>query len=360
MDKEARQVQTIDQEKGSDWAGLVCPFPVTNEARLKIFCLFFKPVVVGLPWYLEPPAAYGFEDDSGPVRFIYPSEDLKPEPDFKKQIADFKHWSVQNQGAGPSAYLKDNKSRENSEETSREIEQELRGLKPPVSPESQNRGRPWNLTLHLAHEIDTREAEIDQILKQIRTRPAPLKVLQEAEDAPGFFNDLSPFQSKTLLSEQQTEQVLAAWCGLFGSYLAAYPVLVTDRRPVWDFLSAVGDPSGRPEQAGEATLEFLVPDLSHHSFLSLVELRRAYFKPRHWEAFKKALNAFIERPREAQAELVQAGREIERALPAELKTRQLRIKVKGLTPLTDPARFRGRSWLPALFNKVLIFMDRNG
>ena len=350
-------MQTKELEKELDWAGLFFPFPVTNEARLKMFCLFFKPVVVGLPWYLEPPAAYRFEDESGPVRFIYPPEDLKPDPDLKKQVADFKHWSVQNQGAGPSAYLKANRSRENSEETSREIELVLRGLKPPISPRSQNRARPWNLTLHLAHEIETREAEADQILEQIRLRSSPLKALLEAEEASGFLNDLPPLRSEAFFTEKQVEQVLSAWGGLFESYLAVYPFLITDQRPVWDFLSTIRDPSGRPEQTGEATLEFLIPDLANHSLLSLVELRKTYFKPWYWEAFKKALYAFIAKPREAQVELIQAGREIEKALPAELKTCSLRMRVMTFSPLPDPARFRNRPWLSAFFNKVLIFME---
>jgi len=350
-------MQTKELEKELDSAGLFFPFPVTNEARLKMFCLFFKPVVVGLPWYLEPPAAYRFEDDSGPVRFIYPPLDLKPDLDFKKQIADFKQRPAQKQEMASNTYLKTVRSRENMGETSREIEQELRGLNSPVSPRSQNRGRQWNLTLHLAHEIETRAAEADRILERIRTRPSPLTVLQEEEEAPGFLNDLPPLTPEVSLSEQQVEQVLSAWGGLFESYLAAYPFLITDRRPVWDFLSTIRDPSGRPEQTGEATLEFLIPDLANHSLLSLVELRKVYFKPRHWEAFKKALYAFIEKPREAQAELVQAGREIERALPAELKTCNLRMRAMTFSPLSDPARFRNRPWLTALFNKVLIFMD---
>ena len=353
-------MQTKELEKELDWAGLVFPFPVTNETRLKMFCLFFNPVVVGLPWYLEPPGAHRFEDDSGPVHFIYPPLDLKPDPDFKKQIADFRQRPAQKQEMASSAYLKTGRSRENIEETSREIEQELRGLNSPVSPQSQDRGRSWNLTLHLAHEIETQEAEADRILAQIRTRPSPLNVLQEAEEASGFLNDLPPFEPKTFLSEQQMEQVCAAWGGLFENRLAEYPVLITDRRPVWDFLSAVWDPSGRTEQVVETTLKFFIPDPAHHSLQSLLELRSVYFKPRHLEAFKKALNAFIEKPREAQAELVQAGREIERALPAELKTRQLRMRVLTLDSFPDSARFRDRPWIPALFNKVLIFMDRNG
>ena len=349
-------MQTKELEKELDWAGLVFPFPVTNETRLKMFCLFFNPVVVGLPWYLEPPGAHRFEDDSGPVHFIYPPLDLKPDPDFKKQIADFRQRPAQKQEMASSAYLKTGRSRENIEETSREIEQELRGLNSPVSPQSQDRGRSWNLTLHLAHEIETQEAEADRILAQIRTRPSPLNVLQEAEEASGFLNDLPPFEPKTFLSEQQMEQVCAAWGGLFEGYLAEYPFLITDRRSVWEFLSGIW----AAEQAVETTLEFFIPDPVNHSFASLVELRKTYFKPQHLQAFQKALNTFVDRPREAQAELVQVGREIAGALPAELKTRQLRIKVKGLTFLTDPARFRNRPWLPALFNKVLIFMDRDG
>jgi hypothetical protein len=152
------------------------------------------------------------------------------------------------------------------------------------------------------------------------------------------------------------EQVCAAWGGLFEGYLAEYPFLITDRRSVWEFLSGIW----AAEQAVETTLEFFIPDPVNHSFASLVELRKTYVKPQHLQAFQKALHALADRPREAQADLIQVGREIARALPAELKAKRLRMRVMTLDPFPDSARFRDRSWIPALFNKVLIFMDRDG
>jgi len=360
MNPEVRQVQKAEFEKGLNGAGLVGPFSVIDETRLKIISLFFRPVVIGLPWYQDVPAAYRFEGAGEPIRFISPPEELKPGPDFIKQVENFKQAPPQSRDTESHAYLKTAQSREKQEESGRDIERELRGLNAAVSAESPNRGRLWNLTLHLAHAIETRAAEADRMLAQIRTRSSPLTVLQEAEEAPGFFIDLPPRETGFLFNEQQMEQICAAWCGLFESHLAEYPVLITDRRPVWDFLSAVWDPSGRTEPVVETTLEFFIPDPVNHSFASLVELRKTYFKPQHLQAFQKALNTFVDRPREAQTELIQVGREIAGALPAKLKAKRLRLRVMTLDSFPDSARFRDRSWIPALFNKVLIFMDRDG
>jgi hypothetical protein len=338
-------------------AVLLCPHSFISETQLKVPGLFFKPVVVGRPWYMEPPASHWADGDFGEVRFIDPPEVYKPDEGFKKQIADYKQWAMQNRDPGSNAYLRFGNRPENNEETSRAIGQKLREGQPFQPTETQNKALQWHLVLHLAREIECQQAEAEGILVKIKAKESPLKDLMEEETGFELFKDLPPFRSETAITEKLWGQILLAWCGLFANHLAEYPILLTNQQPVWDIICKLWEPLNRPEKPAEVTLEFPLPDVEKYSLASLTEFKKTYLESEQLQAFKKALLVFGEKPKESQAELVRVGQAIAKVWPLDLKTRKYRLAIKTLAPFPEAEHFRSGDLWTKLFNKTFVFIS---
>lgn len=209
------------------------PEPNAPEGALKVILAFFESVKICRPWFMEESVPFL---ESGRVHVLYPPDDLKPSGDFKKLLVEYRTWIRTSHNKGFDAFLAFKEQRSHGEEASWEIRADLRRKQ--AGPEEERRilALKWNLTLHLAHEIQEKGKEAEDLLRGLKGKDSPLKGVIEEREHQGLLSDLPEEEGTPFLSEAEMSQVLVAWFSLFGGHLTSQDALLTLSSPVFQYL----------------------------------------------------------------------------------------------------------------------------
>lgn len=280
---------------------IICPDASAPESSLKAILSFFGSVKIGRPWFMDEPVTLL---QSGVVEVFRPPQDLKPSGDFKTLLAEYRGWVRASHGRGFDAFLAFKEQESHREEATWEIRGELRRKD---SRPDENRGRnalKWNLSLHLAHEIQEEEREAEELLSSLKKKDSPLKGVIEEEDLPGPLADLPEREDPLMLSEPGMARVLEAWFSLFQGHLREEAVLLTLSPAIFQHLCDTWEEWG--EGPARAEMEFFVPDFSRLDLHDLLEAKGRFMNSGQGVALKEALVKFLKGPSEVSSEKARA------------------------------------------------------
>ncbi|MGE5841997.1 MAG: hypothetical protein ACM335_06950, partial [Deltaproteobacteria bacterium] len=214
-------------------AAILCPESNASEGALEVILSFFESVKICRPWFMDQPGSFS---ERGGVYVLSPPGDLKPSGDFKKLLAEYRTWIRTSHDKGFDAFLAFKEQKSHGEEATWEIRAELRRKQAGLEEEPRRNALKWNLTLHLAHEMQEEGKEAEDLLRALKGKDSPLKGVIEEQDPPGLFWDLPEREGVSFLSEAGMSQVLEAWFSLFKRHLSGEEILLTLSPGVFQYL----------------------------------------------------------------------------------------------------------------------------
>lgn len=207
--------------------GLVFPFTFIPNHVLERVLTHWERIVLFLPHGLEPQAGLDRYLDSGRISLKRPSKDLMPPDSFPYLLREYKTWISTNLDKSYVDFLRYAKPAPYEEDSIYGIRGVLRkGLQKEISP--QELSLKWHLILHLFHETLLKMYEAQKfILEAKSTEPIFKEAVFDEEILDHPLDDLTSMDIREYFDQQQLEDVIEAWLGLFGAYLVAQEELIT-------------------------------------------------------------------------------------------------------------------------------------
>ena len=188
---------------------------------------YFDAIMVCQPWYMESPA--GTKSDDRRITIVRPPEEMKPPEDFRKLLAEYRLWMMQNPGFTPVIPT-------HGEDTTWEIRHSLRRKDRGIEEAVQEEALKWHLILHLERELEADRISADELLLRVKAEKSPLaEALGETSPSHGLFDDLHLPKGHPSIEERHIRQVLSAWFGLFRKALPETGILLTAARDVLEY-----------------------------------------------------------------------------------------------------------------------------
>ena len=248
-------------------SAILFPHASLPEETLKRALSFFGPIKICQPWSMVRAVSFSRE---GMVQILLPPLKLKPSTDLEKLLSEYRSWVSANQKRGLDAWLAFSDEKLKAEETVWDIRGSLRSKQTPSTASDEGEVLKWNAMLHMAQEIEDRERETSQILRDLRRKSPPLKDLLE-EEAGGVhpLKDLHPFDKA--FTKRTWDHVVEAWMSLFEGYLEEDDFLLTFSEEIFRYLEEEWEEVGN--QAHPLTMEVRSPDFSGLTFEKLAEAK---------------------------------------------------------------------------------------
>ncbi|RLC28773.1 MAG: hypothetical protein DRH37_08915 [Deltaproteobacteria bacterium] len=185
----------------------------------------FGELTLCQPWFMEGVLFDAESPDISNIRILRPPEDLRPEADFLRLIAEYRGWLEQNPDKGYRIFLEVAKQEPFSEETSRGIRRLLTAM---AQANAQERYKPqgfeWHLILHLAAQFEKNRLEAETLLKDLALQESPLT---DALENPPRQPSTPLLESGLQDGRNHLRKVLEAWFGLFGALVPKNAPLIT-------------------------------------------------------------------------------------------------------------------------------------
>ncbi|MFH1242493.1 MAG: hypothetical protein V1689_09035 [Pseudomonadota bacterium] len=215
----------------------------------------FAPLTICQPWFMERPMPGVETPEASLVRVERPSEDMRPYGDFLRLLSEYQLWMSQNLDKGYTTFLGLTSKKAFSEDTPWEIRGILRQMGQDPRDISRENSLKWHLTLHLARQWEENQSGVEDMLKRLKQQGSPLAgAIEEGGSYRSMFKDLPSEGTYLFAEEHHIRQVLEAWLGLFGWYLADHDeTLLTLSRPVADYVTETFEEkmAMTPEATGE-------------------------------------------------------------------------------------------------------------
>ena len=204
-------------EKMDDLPVILFPHTYLPESSAKKILIFFGPLTIFQPWFMEQPGFMSGADGRNLVQVLNPPNNLKPEEGFKTLLSEYHHWIDDNQDKSYQEFLKASQGRNFTENTTWEIRQMLRQINKSTSTAEEANTLKWHLILHLAREVEDQRREAERMLGILKEKASPLKdIIEEDDDLISLFEDLPPFGSELPGGGYQLGEIFEAWFALFG------------------------------------------------------------------------------------------------------------------------------------------------
>ena len=210
-----------------DHNAVVFPHTDVDARDRELLASAFGRVTVCVPWYADPPGHPGDERTGAVFGVVRPPEHMKPKSRVKPLLSEYYLWMRHNRDKGYGAFLKASTGVD-PEEAPWELRRLIGGRAHGSLPEETDRLR-RHLILHLARDYEANRRAVEDELRTIGRHPSPLSEAMGDEDgerapSPDFHTVADP---RFPPDDELLEQVMEAWCGLFGDVLTEEAVLVT-------------------------------------------------------------------------------------------------------------------------------------
>lgn len=205
-------------------------FPHTQitVSNLEKILARFKELTICQPWFMEGPISANDGPVPTSVHIQHPHEILKPKGDFRMLISEYQLWLRQNWQKGCGAILAASMQRALSEDAPWEIRQMIsRAGEERHVASYEDRPFKWHLILHLAREFDENRLEVENLIKNLKSRKSPLEGALEEPPQQRLLDDTPLMEARLKVDKYDLRQVFEAWFGLFGGYLPDGGALIT-------------------------------------------------------------------------------------------------------------------------------------
>jgi len=198
---------------------ILFPHSYLPETDVDNILSYFEAITVCQPWYMESPASTKTSDRR--ITMVRPPEEMKPPEDFRKLLAEYRLWMMQNPGYTPVIP-------NHGEDTTWEIRHSLRRKDRGIEESVQEEALKWHLILHLERELEADRISADELLLRVKTEKSPLaEALGETSPSHSLLDDLHLPKGPPSIEERHIRQVLSAWFGLFRKALPKNGILLT-------------------------------------------------------------------------------------------------------------------------------------
>ena len=214
------------------------PHTYTTKRDLERILIHFAPLTIYQPWFMEGPIPGAEPADVSLVRVQNPPEGLRPDENFVRLLSEYQLWMSQNRDKGYATFLRATSEKVPSEDTPWEIRQMLRQMGRDSHDLSQENTLKWHLTLHLARQLEENRTGVQEMLERLKRQDSPLAgAIEDGASSKSLVQDLPSEETYPFVEKHHIRQVLEAWFGLFGGYLADHETLLTLSRPVMDYVT---------------------------------------------------------------------------------------------------------------------------
>ncbi|MGD2126237.1 MAG: hypothetical protein PVG99_09170 [Desulfobacteraceae bacterium] len=342
----------------NDLSAILFPHSSLSEPNIKKILSFFGPLTIFQPYYMDLPRFSSESNDLVLVQNLNPPGHLKPVERFKGILSEYKNWITVNPDKSYTAFLKASQGETTSEDTTWAIRRAIRQGGDQNSEPGEALSLKWHLVLHLAHEIEAQRQDADRLLRSLREKDSPLKGIVEEEEVENLFQDVPPFDSELMMQEAHWEQVYEAWFSLFGGLLKEHEFLITLNRQIMDHVSDLWreyatDIDGIPEMG----VTFKIPNLSEHSLVELMKIKRQVFQDTLFAELKKRIQNIWRDPKGSLSALEGLSKEIENTFPGQFSSSILDISLKYLSPVSTHGAAKKGELLRQLSGQAIVLVD---
>lgn len=352
-------IRVPDSGKNEGMEAVLFPGFHVSEGNLKRVLSFFETVSVPVPWEAEGPSF--LTGEGGPVRVVYPPQDLKPAEGFRSLLSEYKAWAASNPDKGYALFLQADRERGSRESSTWEIRQAIRrgggGGGPSETAEKTTR---WHLVLHLANETWETQREANRALRAVKEMGSPLAPAMEEVDPGGLMGDLPEFETDPGTDEGFLERVFDAWLGLFGGSLDENAGLVTTSRSVMRCLSDLWDEYCVEAGSPDISLRFRWPDFSHHDPEELGRMRGRFLEDRRYGKFIEQVQALKPDSAEPSDRLAAVSERLNSSLLSRDTGGTLLFTLKHFALPSGGGLVRKKGFLKGFSGKTLFLVEEAG
>ncbi|MDY6879789.1 MAG: hypothetical protein SV686_06045 [Thermodesulfobacteriota bacterium] len=240
----------------ADLPAICFPHVFVRQADISKIRPIFDKISICQPWFMEPTPSTVKGGAPPFVRYLYPSEGLKPKEDFRPLLSEYLLWIRQHRDRGYIDFLRAGQKKILSEDARWEISQMIRQAGEAPSSLKEMEIFKWHLLLHLAAERERNCLEAEEMLKKIKKGKPPLiDAIEEEGGVTDMLKGLPDSDIYPAVDEEYLHQQFDAWLGLFAAYLPEHGPLITFDRQVMDYTVGIFAPEAEiVESDGDSKL----------------------------------------------------------------------------------------------------------